>query len=108
MIHLQQLHQVHQRLLLEGLMLAACSRGPDANTLQADLKARLQQVFGSRLQLRDVQRRRSSATDSQAPADTERLIVYFDAELELEQAYDFGVIGLTRTSFIASTWRIPQ
>ena len=76
-------------LLMACLMLAACSRGPDASTLQADLKARLQQVFGSQLQLRDVQRR-GSATDSQAPADTERLIVYFDAELELEQAYDFG------------------
>ena len=76
-------------LLMACLMLAACSRGPDASTLQADLKARLQQVFGSQLQLRDVQRR-GSATDSQAPADTERLIVYFDAELELEQAYDFS------------------
>ena len=38
-------------LVMACLLLAACSRGPDVNTLEADVKARLQQVFGSQLQL---------------------------------------------------------
>ncbi len=76
-------------LVMACLLLAACSRGPDVNTLEADVKARLQQVFGNQLQLSELQRR-GSATDSLAPADSERLIVYFDAELQLQQAYDFS------------------
>lgn len=76
-------------LLITCLLLTACSRGPDANRLEADVKARLQQVFGSTLQLHELQRR-GAATDSQAPDDREQLIVYFDAELQLQQAYDFS------------------
>ena len=76
-------------LVMACLLLAACARGPDVNTLEADVKARLQQVFGNQLQLSELQRR-GSATDSLAPADSERLIVYFDAELQLQQAYDFS------------------
>lgn len=76
-------------LVMACLLLAACSRGPDTNTLEADVKARLQQVFGTQLQLQEL-KRRGSATDSQAPAGSEQLIVYFDAELQLQQAYDFS------------------
>ena len=53
-------------LVMACLLLAACSRGPDVNTLEADVKARLQQVFGNQLQLSELQRR-GSATDSLAP-----------------------------------------
>lgn len=76
-------------LLIACLLLAACSRGPDSARLEADVKARLQQVFGNQLQLQQLQRR-GAATDSQAPAGSEQLIVYFDAELHLQHAYDFS------------------
>ena len=76
-------------LLITCLLLAACSRGPDTPHLEADVSSRLQQVFGNTLQLQQLQRR-GAATDSQAPAGSERLIVYFDAEVQLQQAYDFS------------------
>lgn len=75
---------------LSVLLLCACSRGPQLDTLQADLQARLQQVFGHHLlQLTKLQRR-GSGKDTQAPAGSEQLVVYFDADLQLQQDHDFS------------------
>lgn len=76
-------------ILISCLLLLACSRGPDQASLQADLSTQLQQVFGAQLQLNELHRR-GSATDTQAPSGTERLVVYYDAQLTLSQDYDFG------------------
>ncbi|MBF7731685.1 TAXI family TRAP transporter solute-binding subunit [Pseudomonas sp. N040] len=80
------------RILLLGLclLLAACGRGPDSNTLRTDLEQRLQQTLGAD-SLRIVEfRRQGSATDARAPAGSERRVVYFDATLELLQDRDFA------------------
>lgn len=71
-----------------ALLLAACSRGPDADRLQADLQARLDQVFGAdNLQIVELARR-GSASDAQAPQGEQQRILYFDATLRLNQARD--------------------
>ena len=89
-------------ILLSCLLLLACSRGPDQASLQADLKAQLQQVFGNQLQLTQLHRR-GSATDTQAPSGTERLVVYYDAQLTLAQNYDFGAWDSPGTASLLST-----
>ena len=89
-------------ILLSCLLLMACSRGPDHASLQADLSTQLQQVFGDQLQLTELQRR-GSATDTQAPSDTERLVVYYDAQLKLAKNYDFGAWDSPGAASLLST-----
>ena len=80
----------HLALLACLLLLTACSRGPDQATLEADLQQRLQQAFSpTTLSLAKLQRR-GSASDAHAPAGEERLVIYYDATLKVEQAQDFG------------------
>lgn len=81
-----------QRILLLALtvLLGACSRGPDQAQLQADLQRQLAQAFPSQvLSIGDLQRR-GSAKDAHAPDDETRVVVYFDAQLQVEQDQDFG------------------
>lgn len=77
-------------MLLCAALLAACSRGPAPDTLQADLQQRLQQTFPTAtLSLAELQRR-GSANDANAPDGEKRLLIYFDATLKVEQDQDFG------------------
>lgn len=89
-------------ILLSCLLLMACSRGPDQAKLQTDLSAQLRQVFGSQLQLTELQRR-GLATDTQAPSGTERLVVYYDAQLKLTENYDFGAWDSPGAASLLST-----
>lgn len=71
-------------------LLAACSRGPEQQALEADLRQRLEQAFpADSLSLVALQRR-GSASDAHAAPGEARLLVYFDAELRLERDLDFG------------------
>nr|MBP8184910.1 TAXI family TRAP transporter solute-binding subunit [Pseudomonas sp.] len=89
-------------VLFSCLLLMACTRGPDQTRLQADLGAQLQQVFGTQLQLTELHRR-GSATDTQAPNGSERLLVYYDAQLTLTHDYDFGAWDSPGAASLLST-----
>ncbi len=80
------------RIFLLGLflLLAACGRGPDGDTVRHDLDQRLQQTLGTdSIRIVDF-RRQGSASDAHQPEDSERRVVYFDATLELNQDRDFS------------------
>ncbi|WP_394559621.1 TAXI family TRAP transporter solute-binding subunit [Aquipseudomonas alcaligenes] len=77
-------------LLIAIVLLAACSRGPDQQALENDLRQRLQQAFpGDKLSLVALHRRGSADDAHDAPGE-DRLLVYFDAELRVEHDLDFG------------------
>lgn len=81
-----------QRILLVvlALLLTACQRGPDANQIENDLRARLSESFSDgALTLKQVQRL-GSANDANAPPGESRRIVYFNAQLSVERDQDFG------------------
>lgn len=75
---------------LLALLLAACSRGPDSATLQADLQQRLHQTFGEDVLSVVSLQRRGVTNDANAPAGEKRLVIYFDSELEVVRDRDFG------------------
>lgn len=71
-------------------LLAACSRGPDQTSLEADLRQRLEQAFPAASLSLSALQRRGSASDVNAPDGERRVLIYFDAELRLERDLDFG------------------
>lgn len=81
-----------KRLLIALLcvLLAACSRAPDADALRADVERSLDATYGQGLfRIADL-RRMGSASDSTAPAGETRRVVYFDVELELARDVSLG------------------
>jgi TRAP transporter TAXI family solute receptor len=71
-------------------MLSACSFGPDADALRKGVSERLAQALpGDTFSLASFERR-GSQSDSKAPTDETRRIVYFDVRLKLERNFDFG------------------
>lgn len=75
---------------LSLLLLAACSAGPDGDVLRKDIEARLAQALPEGTVSMVSFSRLGSQKDAKAPSGETRRIVYFDAELKLERAYDFG------------------
>ncbi len=82
------------------VLLTACSNGPDADTVRADVAQRIEQTLpGGTIELASLERRGSQA-DTRAPAGETRRIVYFDAQLRLTRDINFsawnapGVSGL--------------
>ena len=71
-------------------LLAACSRGPDQASLEADLQQRLEQAFPATSLSLSALQRRGSASDVHAPDGERRVLIYFDAELRVERDQDFG------------------
>lgn len=71
-------------------LLAACSRGPEQQTLEADLRQRLEQAFPADSLSLVTLHRRGSANDAHDGPGEDRLLVYFDAELRVERDLDFG------------------
>jgi TRAP transporter TAXI family solute receptor len=80
------------RIFLLGLLLllGACSKGPDSQTLQNDLQQRLEQALGAESMAIADFRRQGSSPDSSAQDDLERRVLYFDATLKLLQDRDFS------------------
>jgi len=72
------------------LLLAACGAGPDSDSLRKDVEARLAQALPPGTVSMVSFTRLGSQKDAKAPSGETRRIVYFDAELKLERAYDFG------------------
>ena len=76
--------------LLTVLALCGCGNGPDTEMLRKDLGERLAQALpAGAVTLASVDRR-GSQTDTKAPGDEARRVVYFDAQLRLERDIDFG------------------
>ncbi|RPI46775.1 MAG: TAXI family TRAP transporter solute-binding subunit [Betaproteobacteria bacterium] len=77
-------------MLLLTLVATGCQRGPDAETLRKHVETRLGEALpADTLTLVSIERR-GSQSDSKAPPDMTRRIVYFDAELKLGRDYEFG------------------
>jgi len=80
------------RIILLGLLLllAACSQGPDSDTLRADLSQRLEKTLGPDSVSITEFRRQGSAPDGKAKDGAEKRVVYFDATLKLNKDRDFS------------------
>jgi hypothetical protein len=75
--------------LLVAFVLAACSRGPDEAALRSELQGRIDKTFKpGLLELAALKRQGSSPLPS-AGSGAERVLVYFNATLELREGYDF-------------------
>ena len=72
------------------LVLAGCGGGPDSEALRKDVAARLGEALPAGTVSIASFDRRGSQSDTKAPSGESRRIVYFDAELKLERAFDFG------------------
>lgn len=72
------------------LMLAACGRGPDADSLRHDVETQLALALPDGLLHLESMQRRGSQSDSAEPTGEARRIVYFDAQLKLARDFDFG------------------
>ena len=70
-------------LLVLFALLAACSRGPEQQALETELRQRLEQAFPADSLSLVTLTRRGSASDASAGPDEERLLVYFDAQLRV-------------------------
>lgn len=69
---------------------AACTHGPDVDTLRTDVTAQLAQALpGGTIALVSLERR-GSQRDPKAPAGETRRVLYFDIALKLERDFDFG------------------
>ncbi len=77
-------------LLVLFALLTACSRGPEQQALETELRQRLEQAFPADSLSLVTLTRRGSASDASAGPDEERLLVYFDAQLRVERDLDFG------------------
>jgi TRAP transporter TAXI family solute receptor len=80
------------RLILLSLilLLSACSKGPDTQTVESDLQQRLDQTLGGgTIEIAEF-RRQGSAPDNSSDDDAERRVVYFDATLKLSEDRDFS------------------
>ena len=80
------------RIILLGLLLllSACSKGPDSQTVERDLNQRLQQTLGADSIQIETFRRQGSAPEAVSEDGAERRVVYFDATLDLKQNRDFA------------------
>lgn len=80
------------RIFLFGLflLLAACSQGPDSDTLRSDLAKRLEQTLGQDSVSIAQFRRQGSAPAAPAEDGAERRVLYFDATLKLNKDRDFS------------------
>jgi TRAP transporter TAXI family solute receptor len=67
-----------------------CSRGPDASALRAEVQGKLDQRFKPGLFALAGLKRQGSAPLAGSEAGAQRLAVYFNATLKLNQGYDFG------------------
>jgi TRAP transporter TAXI family solute receptor len=77
-------------ILFLALALAGCSRGPDGDALKKDVADRLAQSLPPGTVTLASFVRRGSQSDAKAPAGETRRVIYFDVELKLERAFDFG------------------
>lgn len=75
-------------LLLYLALLTGCARGPDEGALAGDVQARLDEVFDSPRVEVVALRRQGSAPYRAAPDGSQQAIVYFNAVLRLDAAYD--------------------
>jgi TRAP transporter TAXI family solute receptor len=77
-------------LLILAVAAVACSRGPNADALRAEVQGKLDQRFKPGLFALTGFRRQGSAPLPASDAGVKRLAVYFNATLKLNQGYDFG------------------
>jgi TRAP transporter TAXI family solute receptor len=76
-------------VLLLALLLAACSRGPDEAALKSELQSRIDKTFKPGLLELAALKRQGSSPLPAAASGAERVLVYFNATLQLREGYDF-------------------
>ncbi|MDN3919683.1 TAXI family TRAP transporter solute-binding subunit [Roseateles violae] len=77
-------------LLAASLLLAACGRAPDAESLGRDVQARLAAALPAETVKIEALHRRGSQSDTKAPEGHTRRIVYYDVDLKLARDFNFG------------------
>ena len=80
-------------LLLALALLAGCRKGPDTDTVQSQVQARLDRSFGKGLlRVAELSRKGHYAYREEGGKDrgADRLLVYFNAEIELLRDYRFS------------------
>jgi TRAP transporter TAXI family solute receptor len=75
-------------LVAIALLLGACSRGPDAQRLEQDVQSRVNALFGRQVLALETLRRQGSAPYRAGDDSTQQVIVYYNAILRVEEAYD--------------------
>ena len=84
--------------------LAGCGSGPPADALRKDAEARLAQALPSGTVTMIEFERRGSQSDTKAPSDETRRIIYFDAALKLDRDFDFGAWDSPGVAGLVSTF----
>jgi TRAP transporter TAXI family solute receptor len=75
-------------LSLLALLLAACSRGPDAQRLQQDVQARVDGLFGRQVLALESLKRQGSAPYLAADDGASQVVVYYNAVFRVAETYD--------------------
>jgi len=76
-------------VLLGIILLAACSRGPDEAALKSDVQGRIDKSFKPGLLELAALKRQGSSPQPKAESGAERVLIYFNATLQLKEGYDF-------------------
>jgi TRAP transporter TAXI family solute receptor len=71
------------------LLLGACSRGPDEAALKSDVQGRIDKTFKPGLLELAALKRQGSSPQPKTESGAERVLVYFNATLQLKEGYDF-------------------
>ena len=79
---------LHGLLVVALALLAGCTRGPEPERLEADVQARVDELFGRRVLEVDSFRRQGSAPYRAADDGAKQVIVYYNARFRMEEAYD--------------------
>lgn len=76
--------------ILLVLLIAGCSRQPDARQLHREVQARVAAALPADTVEIATFRRHGSQRDATAPVGVARRLLYYDVDLRLRRAYDFG------------------
>lgn len=79
---------LHALLLIALALLAGCTRGPEPARLEADVQARVDELFGRRVLEVESFRRQGSAPYRAADDGAKQVIVYYNARFRMKEAYD--------------------
>ena len=81
-------HVHHALLAIVLALLAGCARGPEPARLEADVQARVDELFGRRVLEVESFRRQGSAPYRAADDGAKQVIVYYNARFRMKEAYD--------------------
>lgn len=79
---------LHVLLVIALALVAGCTHGPEPARLEADVQARVDELFGRRVLEVESFRRQGSAPYRAADDGASQVIVYYNARFRMKEAYD--------------------